>query len=138
MDGRVRIVMHFGDERIEGVLGDSETARAFAALLPVRVRVSGTGIDFCGAAPFELPYEKSQVGFGWTNGDINYNPDGGWFAVLFDGEQDSRRYGDQVNIGRVTSPLERLHALSGAYEVLVERVSDREDREDRALGEGTQ
>lgn len=118
------IIMHFGETAIRGVLNDTETARAFADRLPVRIRVSGTGIDFCGPMPFALPYEQEQVGFGWINGEINYNPGGGWFAVLFDDEENSRRYGDQVNMGRVTSPLEALYALSGAYEVLVEKAAE--------------
>lgn len=82
--------------------------------------MSGTGIDFCGQMPFELPYEPAQVKHGWKNGNINYNPGGGWFAVLFDNEENFQRYGDQVNMGRVTCPLEVLHGLSGGYEVLVE------------------
>lgn len=118
------IIMHFGETEIRGVLNDTGTARAFADRLPVRIRVSGTGIDFCGPMPFALPYEQGQVGFGWTNGEINYNPGGGWFAVLFDDQENSRRYGDQVNIGHVTSPLEVLHELSGSYEVLVEKAAE--------------
>lgn len=116
------IVMHFGDTEVRGALNDTDTARAFAEHLPARIRVSGTGIDFCGPMPFELPYEQGQVAFGWKNGAINYNPGGGWFAVLFDDEENSQRYGDQVNMGHVTSPLETLHALSGSYEVLVEKA----------------
>ena len=122
------IVLHFGEAQVSGVLNGTETARAFADRLPVRIRMSGTGIDFCGPLPFELPCEESQIGFGWNNGDINYNPGGGWFAVLFDDEQNSRRYGDQVNIGRVTSPLADLHALSGSYDVLVEEAPEEEGR----------
>ena len=30
--------------------------------LPVSIEVSGTGIDFCGRMPFELPYLHEQVG----------------------------------------------------------------------------
>lgn len=117
-----RIIMRFGETAVHAVLNDTETARAFADRLPVRVRVSGTGIDFCGQMPFSLPYEDAQVKHGWTNGDVNYNPGGGWFAVLFDDEENSRRYGDQVNMGRVTDPLSVLHGLSGSYEVLVEKA----------------
>ena len=40
--------------------------------------------------------------------------------MLFDNEENPQRYGDQVNMGRVTCPLEVLHGLSGSYEVLVE------------------
>lgn len=44
--------------------------------------------------------------------------------MLFDDEQNSRRYGDQVNMGRVTSPLADLHALSGSYDVRIERAAE--------------
>lgn len=123
MDG-IKIVMHFGDIAVRGVLNGTDTAREFAAKLPTHVKVSGTGIDFCGRMPFDLPYEQGQVGFGWANGDINYNPGGGWFAVLFDDQENSQRYGDQVNIGKVTDPLDVLHGLHGSYEVLVEKDGD--------------
>ena len=116
------IIMHFGDTAVNAVLNDTDTARAFADCLPARIPVSGTGIDFCGQMPFELPYEEGQVERGWKNGAVNYNPGGGWFAVLFDDEENSQRYGDQVNMGRVTSPLDVLHKLSGSYEVLVEKA----------------
>lgn len=119
-----RIVMHFGETAVRAVLNGTETARAFADRLPARIRVSGTGIDFCGQMPFSLPFDAGQVKHGWTNGDVNYNPGGGWFAVLFDDEENSQRYGDQVNMGRVTDDLSVLHGLSGSYEVLVEKAGD--------------
>ena len=122
--GETAIVMHFGDAKVHGVLDGTETARAFAEHLPTRIRVSGTGIDFCGSMPFSLPYEEERVGFGWSNGDINYNPDGGWFAILFDDEANSKRYGDQVNMGRVTDALDVFLSLSGSYDVLIEREGE--------------
>lgn len=118
----ISITLHFGDTPVSGVLNGTETARAFARELPCRIRVSGTGVDFCGQMPFKLPYRAEQVQHGWKNGSINYNPGGGWFAVLFDGEEGSHRYGDQVNMGQVTCPLEVLHGLSGSYELLVEKA----------------
>ncbi len=116
------IILHFDDVEVKGILNDTETARAFASKLPCRIRVSGAGIDFCGQMPFELPYQQDQVKRGWKNGNINYNPGGGWFVVLFDDEENSQRYGDQVNIGRVTCPLEVLHELSGSYDLLIEKA----------------
>ena len=117
-----RINLHFGETTIPAELNDSETAVAFARRLPVTIHVSGTGIDFCGRMPFALPYDESQVGRGWINGDVNYNPGGGWFALLFDDQENSRRYGDQVNMGRVIGRLGVLHELSGSYDLVIERA----------------
>lgn len=117
-----RIVMHFDNIAIYGELNDTETAQEFANHLPATIHVNGTGIDFCGQMPFSLPYKPEQVHHGWTNGDINYNPDGGWFAILFDDEENSQRYGDQVVMGRVEGSLEILHKLSGSYNVEIERA----------------
>lgn len=117
-----KINMHFGETVIPAELNDTETARAFADKLPATITVSGTGIDFCGHIPFSLPYESRQVERGWVNGNVNYNPGGGWFAVLFDDEENSKRYGDQVNIGRVTCNLSVLHDLDGTFDVLIEKA----------------
>ena len=116
-----RINMKFGDTVIRAELNDTETAQAFAAKLPVAIGVSGTGVDFCGQMPFSLPYEDAQVHHGWTNGDVNYNPGGGWFAVLYGGEEDSMVYGDQVIMGRIVDDdLPLIQKLSGSYDVRIE------------------
>lgn len=116
----MRIMMHIGSADVAGTLLDSGTARAFAERLPVTVRMSGMGVDLCGRLPFALPYRSELVHRGWSNGDINYNPTGGWLAVQVDDEENSRRYGDQLTIGRVEGPLEPLRALSGPYDVRIE------------------
>lgn len=117
-----KINLRFGETTVQAELNDTETACAFARKLPTTIYVSGTGIDFCGRMPFDLPYEESQVGHGWTNGDVNYNPGGGWFALLFDDEENSKRYGDQVNMGHVIGQLDVLHELSGSYDLVIERA----------------
>ena len=117
-----KILMHFGEVSVPGILNDSETSQAFAQHLPTTISVSGTGIDFCGHMGFSLPYQPSQVHHGWKNGDINYNPGGGWFALLFDDEENSQRYGDQINLGRVEGSLDVLHALSGSFHLYIECV----------------
>lgn len=114
------ITMHFGDVAVSARLNDTAAARAFAALLPVTVRMSASAVGICGAAPFRLPADLASVHRGWANGDINYNPGGGWLAVFFDDEENSLRYGDQLTIGRVVGPLTLLRALTGTYDVLIE------------------
>ena len=123
MAGRIRL--KFGDTNVTARLNDTETAQAFSKRLPVTIHVSGTGVDFCGRMPFSLPYEQGQVHSGWTNGDVNYNPGGGWLAVLYDGEESSKRYGDQVVMGRIAdADLPRMRELSGSYDLVVERAEE--------------
>lgn len=112
--------MHFGDVAVSARLNDTAAARAFAALLPVTVRMSASSVGICGAAPLELPVDSARIHRGWTNGDINYNPGGGWLAVFFDDEENSQRYGDQLTIGRIEDGIEELCRLTGSYDVTIE------------------
>lgn len=115
-----RIVMHIEGAAIPVRLNDTAAARAFAALLPLRLRMSASAVGICGASPFALPADSALVHRGWANGDINYNPGGGWLAVFFDDEGNSGRYGDQLTIGRIEGPLAPLRTLTGTYDVLIE------------------
>jgi len=123
-----KIVLDFGGVLVPASLNDSATARAFAESLPATIRVRACGIDVCGRAPQALPYTQSQVRRGWSNGDINYNPGGNWFAVFFADEENSMRYGDQVNIGRIDGSLDSLRQLgenagaSGPFELAIRRA----------------
>jgi hypothetical protein len=118
-----KISLRFGDTTVTAELNDTETARSFTSHLPATIHVNGTGVDFCGRMPFSLPYEQSQVHHGWKNGDVNYNPGGGWFAVLYDDEENSMGYGDQVVMGRIAEEdLSRIRKLSGSFDLVVEPV----------------
>ena len=70
--------------------------------------------------PLSLPADPVLVHRGWTDGDLNYNPAGGWLAIFFDDERNSMRYGDQLTIGRVEGSLEPLRALEGRLDALIE------------------
>ncbi len=114
------ITLTFGTTVVHGVLNDSKTAQAFAAKLPASIRVNGSGVDFCGPMPFALPYMNDQVHYGWHDGDVNYNPGGGWFAILHSGQQESQSYGDQVVMGRIADEdLNAVRSLSGSFDVIV-------------------
>ena len=65
-----KILLHFGDTVIPGVLNDSETARALIAKLPYTQRMSRYSHDFCGVTE-ELPYSAEEEHYGWLNGDID-------------------------------------------------------------------
>lgn len=114
------IILDFGDVALKGTLNDTETARTFASVLPVTISVSSSGMDFCGKIGLSLPYEESQIGYGWRDGDINYNPHGGWFAVFYGGQNQSESYGDQVNMGSLDDDgVHVLDQLNGSRDVTI-------------------
>lgn len=119
MEGGTKINMYFGDTLITGVLNDCETAKAFIERLPMTQHVSRYSHDFCGVTE-DLPYNEDEVHYGWLNGDIDYAINAPYFTILFEDEDVSEQYGDQVNIGVITVPLSEIAALNGSYDVRVE------------------
>ena len=114
------VTLDFGGTVLIGHLNDSETAKVLAAHLPVTVDVGCTDVDFCGQLGIDLPYDEAERGYGWLDGDINYNPMGGWFVVFKGGEKESSGYDDQVNVGVVDCDLEDLRALPGPCRLTVD------------------
>ena len=104
---------------IPGVLNDSETAKAFIKKLPMTQKVSRYSHDFCGVTE-ELPYDEEDVHYGWLNGDIDYAINAPYFTILFEDEESSEQYGDQVNIGVITCPLEKISSIEGSFDTRVE------------------
>lgn len=119
MKGGTKINMYFGDTLITGVLNDCETAKAFIERLPMTQHVSRYSHDFCGVTE-DLPYNEDEVHYGWLNGDIDYAINAPYFTILFEDEDVSEQYGDQVNIGVITVPLSEIAALNGSYDVRIE------------------
>jgi hypothetical protein len=114
-----KILLHFGDTVIPGVLNDSETAQALIAKLPYTQHMSRYSHDFCGVTE-NLPYNEDEEHYGWLNGDIDYATDAPYFTILFEDQDESEIYGNQVNIGVITCPLADIAALDGSYDVVIE------------------
>ena len=123
-----KILLHFGDTVIPGVLNDSETARALIAKLPYTQHMSRYSHDFCGVTE-DLPYNEEEEHYGWLNGDIDYATDAPNFTILFEDQDESEIYGSQVNIGVITCPLADIAALNGSYDVLIELDESEEEEE---------
>ncbi len=123
-----KILMHFGDTVIPGVLNDSETAQALIAKLPYIQHMSRYSHDFCGVTE-DMPYNAEEEHFGWLNGDIDYATDAPYFTILFEDQDESEVYGSQVNIGVITCPLADIAALNGSYDVLIELDESDEEEE---------
>lgn len=118
LENGTKINIRFGDTVITGILNDSTTAQALIEKLPYTVHMSRYSHDFCGVTE-ALPYEEADVHYGWLNGDIDYALNAPYFTILFKDEDHSEQYGDQVNIGVITSPIADIDALSGSYDVTV-------------------
>lgn len=114
-----KILLHFGDTVIPGVLNDSATAQALIAKLPYTQHMSRYSHDFCGVTE-DLPYSEDEVHYGWLNGDIDYAIDAPYFTILFEDQDESEVYDYQVNIGVITCPLAEIAALDGSYDVAIE------------------
>ena len=123
-----KILLHFGDTMIPGVLNDSETAQALIAKLPYTQHMSRYSHDFCGVTE-DLPYNEEEEHYGWLNGDIDYATDAPYFTILFEDQDESEIYGSQVNIGVITCPLSDIAALNGSYDVLIELDGSEEEEE---------
>lgn len=121
-----KILLHFGDTVIPGVLNDSETAQALIAKLPYTQHMSRYSHDFCGVTE-DLPYKEEEEHYGWLNGDIDYATDAPYFTILFEDQDESEIYGSQVNIGVITCPLADIAALNGSYDVLIELDESEEE-----------
>ena len=125
-----KILLHFGDTVIPGVLNDSETAQALIAKLPYTQHMSRYSHDFCGVTE-DLPYNEEEEHYGWLNGDIDYATDAPYFTILFEDQDESEIYGSQVNIGVITCPLADIAALNGSYDVLIEL--DESEKEEASM-----
>ncbi len=95
------------------LLKGTASAAAFSELLPLSLTACCTGVALCAAMPCALPVDAGEVHRGWCNGDIAYNPVGGWLSVLIGDEENSLRYGDQVTLGHIEGDFEALRALEG-------------------------
>lgn len=127
-----KILLHFGDTVIPGILNDSDTAKALIEKLPYTVHMNSYSHDFCGVMPDDLPYNEEEVHYGWLNGDIDYAIDAPYFTILHSDEDISEQYGYQVNIGVITCELSRIRELDGSYDVMIEL---NEEAADEALTE---
>ena len=123
-----KILLHFGDTVIPGVLNDSETAQALISRLPYTQHMSRYSHDFCGVTE-DLPYNEEEEHYGWLNGDIDYATDAPYFTILFEDQDESEIYGSQVNIGVITCSLADIAALHGSYDVLIELDESEEEKE---------
>lgn len=83
---------------ITAVLNDTVAAQDFKKRLPFTVSGHRSAVDYCCMAASGI-FDPAETQSGWKNGDISLA--GGWFAVLFDGEEISSDYRGMMIIAHI-------------------------------------
>jgi hypothetical protein len=93
-----RISITDGATVLYAQLNETVAAKDFIKRLPCEFSGMDSGIDYCCAASNGI-YDPLELQTGWKNGDISLG--GGWFAILYDGEETSDSYRDMMIIGHL-------------------------------------
>lgn len=93
-----KILITDGTTVLRAALNDTVAARDFAKRLPFRCSGSDSGIDYCCTAASGV-FDPLELQTGWKNGDISLG--GGWFALLYGGEEESASYRNMMIIGHI-------------------------------------
>ena len=100
------IILKVEDVTIPATLNDTVAAKDFKTRLPFVVSGYRSTFDYCCTAD-SGKFDPKEKQAGWKNGDITLA--GGWFAVLFDGEEQSKSYTDIMIIAHIDD--EHLHLV---------------------------
>ena len=115
----MRVELRIGEVAVPVELNGSDAARALAGRLPQALSMSVSSVGCCGQLSFSLPYDAADIHPGWSDGDLNYKPEGDWLAFFFDDERNSARYGGQVTLGHAVGPLDALRELEGFHDAFI-------------------
>ena len=96
--GMKTVVISDGKVKIRAFLNDTLAAKDFEKRLPFTCSGYDSGMDYCCSAANGL-YDPLETQTGWKNGDISLG--GGWFALLYGGEERSEEYKDMMIIGHI-------------------------------------
>lgn len=113
-----KIIIQASGKTIHAVLNETVASKDFEKRLPFRCGGHDSGIDYCCTAS-EGAYDPNETQTGWKNGDINLA--GGWFALLYGGEEESFGYRDLMIIGRINEEdLPVVRSLPKAVDFVVD------------------
>lgn len=96
--GMKKVIISDGKIKIRAFLNDTLAAKDFEKRLPFTCSGYDSGMDYCCSAANGL-YDPLETQTGWKNGDISLG--GGWFALLYGGEERSEEYKDMMIIGHI-------------------------------------
>lgn len=110
-----KIIIKAGKINIHATLNDTVAAKDFEKRLPFSVTCHDSGIDYSGSAVV-CRFNPTEIQKGWQNGDISLG--GGWFAILYDGEEQSESYDQMMIIGHIDD-LEEVKKLPDTIKVTI-------------------
>ena len=115
------VTITVGDIVIPATLNDTVTAKALAESLPYTVSGYRSEFDYCCAEGNALPTDNSELQDGWKNGDLLYG--GGWFAILFAGEEQSASHSDLMIVGSIDEGhLDKVGQLGSDITLTMEKA----------------
>ena len=88
-----RLVIRSGAVTVKAKMNGSFAARDFMNRLPMTVKGEDSGVDYCCELE-DGAIDETELQDGWRNGDINAY--GGWFAILYGGEEQSASYRQMI------------------------------------------
>lgn len=92
------ITITSGNTVLHATLNDTMAAKDFSQRLPLAVSGYDSGIDYCCTAASGV-FDPAEMQTGWKNGDISLG--GGWFALLYGGQEQSNAYRNMMIIGHI-------------------------------------
>lgn len=114
------IKLTIGDTVIPATLNNSTSAKELISRLPYTVSLNRFSHDYCGVMEDPLKYDEKDVHNGWMNGDIDFARDADYFTILFEDEEKSQQFGDQVNIGKLDGDLSVIKGLGSSIDILIQ------------------
>lgn len=103
---------------IPATLNETLAAKDFLKRLPFKVSGYKTTIDYCCHAA-NGRYDPTETQVGWKNGDISLG--GGWFSILFGGENNSESYRNMMIIAHIDEKhLSMVKSLPANVKMIVE------------------
>lgn len=112
------IIIKANEVIIPALLNDTVAAQEFKKRLPFKVLGNRYEVDYCCTAACGV-FDPTETQSGWKNGDISLA--GGWFAILFDGQETSQDYQGMMIIAHIDQEhLPLVIGLPDAVKFVVE------------------
>lgn len=115
-----QLLLKTNEHVVKAELNDTVAAKDFMTRCPMTVSGFRSPVDYCCVAESGR-FDPKEMQSGWKNGDISLA--GGWFAVLFDGEEDSASYDNMMIIAHLDEEnLQLVKTLARNVEFALEVV----------------